>query len=271
MTRKAETQKMRPTILLVNDDGINSIGLLVVKKELEKLGNVVIVAPSDKKSGAGKSISVHDTVKAMKAQLSDGSEAYTITGTPADAYFFASDKVLKNPPDLLVSGINLGENVGIDSVLSSGTMGAAFEAAIHDTPAISASCYATSLPSSRSDGEVSMRELKLTASITSKVAEYVLKNGMPEGVDVISINVPKGANPEKIKITEIYYKGYKNTYIERDDGYEMCWDFTVYLDVGPETDLYAARKEGYISITPIKVRFSHNKAALKDLLKSLSS
>lgn len=261
---------MRPTILLVNDDGIDSIGLLVMRKELEKLGNVVIVAPLGKRSGTGKSISVHEPIKMVKTRLSDGSEAYAITGTPADAYFFASDKILNHAPDLLVSGINLGENIGIDSVLSSGTIGAAFEAAIHNIPAISASCYIPSFSTSRDDGEVSMRELELTASITAKTARYVLKNGMPEGVDVISINVPKMADPKKIRITEIYYKGYKNVYVEREGGYEMCWDFNVYQDAGPETDLSVVRKEGYISITPIKIRFPHNKAALKDLLKFLS-
>jgi len=262
---------MKPTILLINDDGINSMGLLVMRKELEKLSNVVVVAPSDKRSGAGKSISVHDPVKMVKTRLSDGSEAYAITGTPADAYFFASDKILKHAPDLLVSGINLGENIGIDSVLSSGTIGAAFEAAVHDTPAISASCYVPRIPTYGDDGEVSIRELELTAFITAKVADYVLKNGMPDGVDVISINVPKAADPKKIKITELYYKGYKNIYVEREGGYEMCWDFKVYPDAGPETDLSVVRKEGYISITPIKIRFPHNKAALKELLEFLSS
>jgi len=264
-------QMMKPTILLVNDDGIDSIGLLVMRKELEKLGNIVVVTPSDKRSGAGKSISVHRPVKMKKTHLSDGSEAYAITGTPADAYFFATDKILKHAPDLLVSGINLGHNVGIDSVLSSGTLGAAFEAAIHNTPAISASYDALDSSISRDDIGASMREVELTASITAKTAEYVLKNGMPKGVDVISINVPKKADPKRIKITEIYYKGYKNVFVEREEGYEMCWDFKVYLDAGPETDLSVVRKEGYISITPIKIRFPHNKAALKDLLKFLSS
>lgn len=262
---------MRPTILLVNDDGVSSLGLLIMKDELEKLGHVTVVAPRDKRSGAGKSITVHNPIKMMKVQLSDGSEAYAITGTPADAYFFASDKILRHTPDLLVSGINLGDNVGIDSVLSSGTMGAAFEAAIHGVPAISASCYVQRLPTAREDGEVSIRELKLTASITAKVAEYVLKNGMPEGIDVISINVPKGADPRKIKITKIYYKGYRNVYIEREEGYEMHWDFSVHPDAGPDTDLYVVRKEGYISITPIKIRFFHEKDGLKDLLSFLLS
>jgi len=262
---------MKPTILLINDDGINSIGLLVMRKELEKLGNVVVVAPSEKRSGAGKSISVHDPVKMVKTRLADGSEAYAISGTPADAYFFATGKILKHMPDLLVSGINLGENIGIDSALSSGTIGAAFEAALHGTPAISTSCYVPSLPGYREDGKVSVREMELTASITAKTAEYVLKNGMPEGVDVISINVPKMADPKKMRITELYYKGYKNVFIEREGGYEMCWDFSVSPDTESETDLYVARKEGYISITPIKIRFTHNKAALKDLLNFLSS
>ena len=263
---------MKPTILLVNDDGINSMGLLAMRKELEKLGNVVVVAPNDERSGTGKSISVHDPVKMVKTRLSDESEAYAITGTPADAALLGFYKILERPPDLLVSGINLGRNLGIGDFLSSGTIGATLEAAIHHVPAISASWCVKKDPAKGTIENNSLEELRLTAMITKMVAEYVLKNGMPKEVDILSINVPENADLKKIKTTLLSYKDYGgDIYIKRRGGYEIRGHLDDFPEAEPGTDLYAVRKEGYISITPIGLRFTHRKGELKDLLKFLLS
>ena len=127
-----------PTILVINDDGIKSIGLNTLKNRLEKLGNVIVVAPKDERSGIGKALTT-DHIKIMETKLRDGSKAYATTWTPADAFLLAVSKILKRQPDLLVAGINLGPNLGIDDFLNSGTLGAALEAAIHRVPAIAVS------------------------------------------------------------------------------------------------------------------------------------
>ena len=196
------------TILLINDDGIHSIGLLVLKKRLEKLGKVAVVAPLDEKSGTGKALSTNN-IKVTETLLGDGAKAYAVAGTPADAYLLAVNKIMKKPPDLLVAGINLGPNLGIDDLLNSGTLGASLEAAIHHVPAIAVSyCLREITEQMIEKADVSADELEVAATFAEKTAEYVLKYGMPETVDIISINVPEKTTSKNAEVTMLSYKGY---------------------------------------------------------------
>jgi 5'-nucleotidase len=261
-----------PTILVINDDGIQSIGLIALKKQLEKLGNVIVVAPKDEKSGIGKALSTNH-IKIMETKLRDGTKAYATTGTPADSFFLAVNKILKCMPDLLVAGINLGPNLGIDDLLNSGTLGAALEAAIHHVPAIAVSYCIPKITEKMSEKEeVTAKDLELAATLALKTAKYVLEKGMPPDVDIISINVPEKADFKKMKITSLSYKGYGDIYVEQKEGYRIIsWALTGYPNDKPGTDLHAVKKEKYISITPIKIGFLHNTKGLKDLLKALSA
>jgi len=261
-----------PTILLINDDGIQSIGLITLKKLLEKLGEVVVVAPEKEQSGVGKALTSYGHVKILERRLGDGSKAYAITGTPAEAFLLAVNKILKHSPDLVVAGINLGPNLGIDDMLNSGTLGAALEAAIHQVPAIAVSyCVQKILDRPTWKEKVTPKELEPTAIVTQKAVEYVLRNGMPPDVDIISINVPEGIKPRKVKVTSLSYKGYGDIYTERREGYKIGgWVLSSYSDDEPGTDVYTIKEEGCVSITPIKVRFPHRKTALKHLAKALA-
>jgi 5'-nucleotidase len=176
-------------------------------------------------------------------------------------------------PNLLVAGINLGPNLGIDDLLNSGTLGAAFEAAIHQVPAIAVSyCIPKSTERAADKKKVTAEELELTASIAFKAAEYVLKKGMPPDVDIISINVPEKADSKRIKITSLSYKGYDDIYTKQRGGYRITdWSLAGYPDDEPGTDLYAVKKERCISVTPIKVRLLHNEKGLEGLLKAVSA
>jgi len=262
-----------PTILVINDDGIQSIGLTTLKKRLEKLGNVIVVAPRDERSGIGKALTADRTIEIMETRLRDGSKTYAITGTPADAFFLAVNKILKCMPDLLVAGINLGPNLGIDDLLNSGTLGAAFEAAIHHVPAIAVSYCIPKITEKMSEKEeVTVKDLELTATLAIKTAKYVLEKGMPSDVDIISINVPEKVDSKKIKITSLSYKGYDDIYVEQREGYRIIsWALTGYPNDKPGTDLHAVKKEKCISVTPIKVGFLHNKKGLEGLLRTLSA
>ncbi len=261
-----------PTILLVNDDGIQSIGLLALKKRLERLGKVIIVAPEKERSGIGKALTAYGHVKINETRLSDGSKAYAITGTPAEAFLLGMNKILKHAPDMLVAGINLGPNLGIDDMLNSGTLGAALEAAIHQVPAIAVSyCVQKILDQPTWKDKVTSEELELTAALAEKAVQYVLKRSMPSNVDIISINVPEGVKSRKVKITSLSYKGYGDIHTERKEGYKIAsWVLSSYSSDEPGTDVYTVKKERCISITPIKVRFPHNKTGLKDLSKALT-
>ena len=258
-------------ILLVNDDGIKSIGLLTLKKELENIGEILVVAPRNKMSGAGKSLTFHNIIRVEKTVLSDGSKGYSIDGTPADAVMIGLYKLSKKPPDLLVSGINLGHNMNIDDIFSSGTLGAAFEGAIHNIPSLAVSCFVHEVPSLESDGRVALEELKMSAKIARKASDYILKNGMPEDVDVISINVPENADDTKIKITNISYLGYSDIYLEHKDGYIVKCNGGRFRDEDSETDVYTINNERVISITPITLRFPHKRERMKELREFLIS
>src|SRR3989337_3593787 len=101
------------TILIINDDGSHAAGLMVLKKSLSRLGKIRVVTPKEEISGVGKAITSARHVKVEEVELSDGSKAYAIDGTPADAYLLAVAKILKCSPDLLVAGINLRPNLGL--------------------------------------------------------------------------------------------------------------------------------------------------------------
>jgi len=261
------------TILLINDDGIRSSGLMAVKKRLDKFGKVIVVAPKEEVSGVGKAITSARTVQIEKVELSDGSKAYAIDGTPADAYLLAVNNILERSPDLVVAGINLGPNLGIDDFLNSGTLGAALEAAIHGVPALAVSYCKLEISDQKADKtRVTTQELKLAADIAEKLVQYVLEKGMPPNVDLLSINVPEDADCTELRVTSLSYVGYGDIFAKEEKGYRIAhWRLADYGDADPETDVHVVKDEGCVSVTPIKIKSEHNKKALKNVLKDISS
>ena len=261
-----------PTILVINDDGINSIGLSTLAKQLEKLGKVIVVTPEAERSGIGKAISIGQ-VNITETSFGDGTRAYATTGTPADSFLIAVNKILKCMPDLLVSGINIGPNLGIDDLLTSGTVGAAFEAAIHNVPAIAVSyCLSEITEKMPEKAKVSVKDLELAATLAYKAARHVLERGMPPEVEIISINVPEKADCRKVKLTSLCYDGYGDIHTATKDGYRIkSWTLRHYPDGDPGTDLHAIKNDKCVSVTPIKLEFVHNTQAMKDLMESLSA
>lgn len=260
-----------PTILVINDDGIKSIGLSILVKELKKSGKVVIVTPENESSGVGKAICI-GKVKITKYDFGDEIVAYSTTGTPADSYLLAVNKILDCNPDLVVSGINIGPNLGIDDLLTSGTIGACFEAAIHEIPAIAVSYSLSEITEKMVDkGKVSVEDLEIAANVGYRTAKYVLEEGMPENVDIISINVPENADCKKHKITHLSYDGYGDIHTRIKDEFVIkSWALRHYPEGNPGTDLYAIKNEKCISITPIKLKFVHNTDAMIPLLKVIT-
>jgi 5'-nucleotidase len=260
------------TILLINDDGIQSSGLLALKQKIDKLGKVVVIAPREEVSGIGKAITSAKHVQIEETKLNDGSKAYATSGTPADSYLLGVNKILKHSPDLLVAGINLGPNLGIDDFLNSGTLGAAMEAAIHGVPAIAISYCKQKMTDPKADkAKITAQELELTASFAQKIVKFVLEEGMPQGVDVLSVNVPEKADCRRIKVTSLSYVGYGDIYVKEEKGYRIAqWKLADYRDSDPETDIYVVKEEGCISITPIKIRLQHKKKGLRNMLRYVS-
>ena len=232
-------------ILLVNDDGIYSPGLLALFRKFRDEYDVVIVAPDREQSSVGHAITLSDPVRIHEV-IQDGKFfGYAVSGTPADCVKLAVRVILKRPPNLIISGINQGANVGA-SLIYSGTVSAATEGTMLSIPSI-----AVSLDTRRPDADFSV-----AAEFTLEIAKKVLKFGLPAGVS-LNINIP--ALPrEKIKGIRITRQAitYFDDFFERridPQGRTYYWmsGTMVEIDRGEDSDLMAL-KEGYISITPIK-------------------
>jgi 5'-nucleotidase len=152
-------------------------------------------------------------------------------------------------------------------------VGAAFEAAIHKVPAVAVSyCLSEITDSMPEKDKVSIEDLELAATFGYKAAKHVLEEGMPQDVDIISINVPEDADCKNVRLTSLCYDGYGDIHTAEKDGYLIkSWALRHYPDGVEGTDLYAIKNEGCVSVTPIKVEFLHNLSAMKALMESLSS
>ena len=189
-------------ILITNDDGVNSSGIIAAKKAVENLGKIDVVAPATQQSGIGHALTLFEPIRVTATNLMDGSEAYSVSGTPTDAVIIGIFEILEEKPDLLISGINIGENLGMSELTTSGTIGAAMEAAVHGIPALSVSLQVTRGDIKFHDGHVDV-DFSHAQKITKKVAEKILYKGLPNGVDFLNLNIPASHRDNKIKITRL--------------------------------------------------------------------
>lgn len=236
----------RPLILVSNDDGIEARGIRTLIEIMQELGDVIVVAPDSPQSGMGHAITIGNTLRLTKTDIYPEIISYKCSGTPADCVKLAKHHVLKdNKPDLVVSGINHGSNTSI-SVLYSGTMSAAIEAAIEGMPAIGFSLcdYA------------SEANFEHTREYVLKISTQVLKNGLPKGV-ALNVNFPPKRNePLKgIKICRQARAKWEEEFDERFDpnGQRYFWlagNF-VNFDKGEDNDEWAIANN-YASVVPVQ-------------------
>lgn len=226
-----------PHVLLTNDDGIHAPGLKALAAGLADFGTISVVAPSREQSGAAQSLTLRQPIICHKM----GEREWAVDGTPADAVIVALHRLLPEPPDLVISGINFGANLG-ENVYYSGTVGAAREGALHHIPSL-----AVSLCSKGANVQ-----FDTAARIARSAAEQVLKEGLPDQV-LLNINVPE---PWKggVKFTRQSKKITRNQLSEGQDprGRVYYWLFEQRIDkdVAPDSD-YAAIFAGAVSITPL--------------------
>ncbi|HHV43333.1 MAG TPA: 5'/3'-nucleotidase SurE [Firmicutes bacterium] len=234
-------------ILVTNDDGINAPGIWALARAMQELGRVMIVAPSEEKSGTGHSITVHRPLRVEQVRSCDGLEAYVVNGTPADCVKLGMEGLSNESPNIVVSGINRGPNLGTD-VLYSGTVSGAMEGAILGAVAMAISVDLDHNPPEDFDYEPAAR-------IAKQLVERFSREALPKET-LLNVNVP--AVPYEaikgIKFTRLGTRRYRDVFDKRLDPrgrvyYWMAGD-VVDLDPDPMTDT-ATVKEGYVSITPI--------------------
>jgi 5'-nucleotidase len=234
-------------ILLTNDDGIRHEGLVALYHELLKLGEVHVVAPETVQSATGHGITLATPLMTQKVTVDGAFTGVAVDGRPADCVKLAVSQILPRRPDLVVSGMNSGANVGIN-VIYSGTVAAAIEAAFLGLPAIALSLWL------RKDIEP---DYAAACEWGRQAVEQTVAAGL-KGGECVTINVPsmpKGKTPRGIKAVRQCTAPWVDTYEKRTSpkGQEYYWNSSVFT-LGPtedDTDVAALRDE-YVTVTPLQ-------------------
>lgn len=233
-------------ILLTNDDGVNSPGLLALKEAVSAVGEVVVFAPDHNWSAAGHRKTMHKPLRVQEATLADGSPALVTNGGPADCVALAVLGVLPQVPDLVISGINPGSNVAQDMTYS-GTVAASLEALISGIPALAVSVAV---------GRGGIPDFQCAGRYAALLARKVLSSGRKDLL--LNVNVPAGpcAEIKGVEITRLGTRIYRDVLVRRQDprGKEYYWiggePPTGVIEDGTDIGALAANK---VSVTPLQL------------------
>lgn len=246
-------------ILLTNDDGIRAPGLVALYRELATLGEVQVVAPETVQSATGHGITMAGPLMTQRVKVEDAFEGIAVDGRPADCVKLAINQLCGGrTPDLVVSGMNSGTNVGIN-VIYSGTVAAAIEAAFLGLPSIAVSLYL------RKEIETDYARSSVYARRT---IEKILSTGLTKG-QVATINIPAlhpGEEPRGVRIVRQCTRPWVDTYERRKDprGGEYFWNTSVFKLGKTEDDTdVAALRDGWITVTPLQFDLTDHALARK--------
>ena len=236
--------EIKPYILITNDDGIAAPGIHALVMAMKEIGDVVVVAPDSERSAVGHAITLSDPIRVVDFNKNGLWSGFAVSGTPADCVKIAVGALLERRPSLVVSGINLGSNAGIN-VIYSGTVSAATEGTILGIPSIAVSLTTCSNPI-----------FQTASDFAIKIAKTVLAKGLPKRT-LLNINVPNVPKSEirGIQITRQGMANFAECFDKRIDPRKRVY----YWMDGQKEDVQAdddvddeAIKKNKISITPIK-------------------
>lgn len=239
-----------PLILVTNDDGINSDGLIALYMAMRELGEAYVVAPDRERSAVGHALTMHRPLRVE--QLSEN--IYTVNGTPTDCVVVAVEKLLNRRPDILVSGINRGANLG-DDITYSGTVSAAIEGTLLGIPSVAISMV-------YENGEPI--RYKTASKFAKRLISFILENPLPEDT-LLNVNVPNvdERDIKGVKFTRQGKRVYDNAIHETYDpwGRKHYWigGGTPSWSSDNDTDITAIT-ENYISITPLHLDLTNYEA-----------
>jgi 5'-nucleotidase len=265
----------KPQILLTNDDGIRSPGLWAAAAALSKIGYVTVTAPREQSSGMGRSLPntsdgiIHEEQVQVNGQVWS---VFAVGGSPAQSVLHGVLEVLKHKPDLVVSGINYGENVG-SGVTISGTVGAAMEAASLDIPALAVSLETDAKYHLSYSNAV---DFSIAAEFTRHFAQLLLEKKFPADVSLLKVDVPWDAKVDTPwQLTRVsmqrYYEPFASDRASWDQPGTIGYREACRLDNEPEdTDVYVMRKRRFVSVTPISLDLTArvNFAALEKMMRN---
>lgn len=235
-------------ILVTNDDGVHSPGIIALFKAMKEIGNAYMVAPDRERSAVGHSLTLHRPLKIDELR----EQVYMVNGTPTDAVVLGVNKILPRKPDLIVSGINKGGNLG-DDITYSGTVSAAIEGTILNVPSFAVSLYADK-----------NYHFETAAHYASVVAKQMIANPLPYDT-LINVNVP---NLQKnlvkgIKLTRqgrrTYNDSIQEVFSPREEKHYWIGGGAPLWKLGTDTDINAV-EDGYVSISPIHLDLTNYNA-----------
>jgi len=255
------SKESKPLILVTNDDGIDSPGLLAAVEAVHDLGEILVVAPKQQQTGAGRSTFAFDNVPVQEEHITVGGQkvsAFSIEGTPAQAVLYALLEAAPRKPKLAISGINYGENLGT-GVTASGTVGAALEAAVFGIPSL-----AISLETSKEYHYSLSRDMDFTAAafFTRIFAQYLLAVKLPPDVDVLKIDVPEDATEQTLwRLTRVsrqrYFHPLKSSHSSSLGASTIDYETRVDFDtLEPYSDIFALVKDRVVSVSPLTLDLS---------------
>jgi 5'/3'-nucleotidase len=255
--------------MVTNDDSIQSNGIISLARAVSKHAQVIIVAPEQPQSATALSLTFHKPLRVRKVKREDF-VCYAVSGSPGDCVMIGVNKMLPRRPDLVVSGINIGDNNTYQDILASGTVAAALESAITGIPAIAFSMEV---------GEESLFALEYdqpdftnAATISGEIVRDVLDHGMPPGAEILNVNFPPKVEPtEEIHLTRVGRRKYTDRVIVRKDprGRPYYWLFGERLSqFPPETDADAVLTKRKVSVTPMVLQMSGPTTDHLEALKS---
>ncbi len=226
-------------ILITNDDGIASPALFMLRQELKDLGRVFIVAPDRDQSATSHSLTLYRPMRIERPEPG----VFAVDGTPTDCVLIAAHGLLERAPDLVVSGVNRGPNMG-DDVFYSGTVAAAIEGAMQGVPAIAFSLAASG-----------QADFHYACQYARRLVGTVIEQGLP-AKSVLNVNVPqlKSEDIKGVRVTSLGQRKYQDALIERMDprGRAYYWiggDAPVWEP--QEGSDFLAVDQGYVSVTPL--------------------
>ena len=237
-------------VCLTNDDGPRSEGMLKLAEVLSEVVELIVVVPDGQRSATGKTLTLKRPIRITEKHEKNGYQFVSHDGAPADSVILA--QAFYEDIDLLISGINSGANVGYQSMLTSGTVGAAFEAAIRGLPAIAASRQA--LPSDWFEATGANGDCERMCEIIKDLIMRVLEKGMPKGIDMLNLNFPSNLSDDSKLVVTIPTKVRMHNEVEkRTDpmGRPYYWYLGIERDPPPKSDAYEVFVNGNISLSPV--------------------
>jgi len=247
----------RKLVMVTNDDSVQSNGIIELARAAAKHAEAIIVAPEQPQSATALSMTFHKPLRVAKVRR-ERFECYAVSGSPGDCVMIGVNKILPRRPDLVVSGINIGDNNTFQDILASGTVAAALESAISGIPAIAFSMEVSG--ESMFALEYDQPDFTAAGAIAGEIILDVLENGMPKGAEILNVNFPpKVGTTTPIMLTEVGRRKYTDRVIVRRDprGRAYYWLFGEKISRFPaKTDIDAVATKRNVSITPMVLNMS---------------